>query len=224
MSTYFSTYDVSNGNKAGFKASKEFADHFESILDSQKNGLFLFGKTGVGKTHLASSIMHSLIDNILNDVQLEFEEMNNFRRETNRTELDPNEYDYYNILACEEKKQKFNLKFITSENYPHIVKSFFGDKLQFKFQNDLIDSDLLVFDDIGLEPVSDYNFQILTHLINIRYDYCRPTVFTSQFPIEKLMVHYEKNFGHDVSSRLIGRLIQMCRGYEVVGENRRLKL
>lgn len=59
----FKGYEVTKYNRVGYSASVEYADEFPLVKQPYKSlGLISDGKWGVGKTHLASSIAHRVID------------------------------------------------------------------------------------------------------------------------------------------------------------------
>ena len=63
---------------------------------------------------------------------------------------------------------------------------------------------LLVLDDIGVERITDWSFQLLYIIINRRYENMKKTIFTSNFSLSELA----EKFGDD---RIPSRIQQMCK-------------
>lgn len=63
----FDTFELTEHNRKAYKAAKAYADTFESKRpgannpDPGRNGLFITGGKGVGKTHLAASIANQIM-------------------------------------------------------------------------------------------------------------------------------------------------------------------
>jgi len=62
---------------------------------------------------------------------------------------------------------------------------------------------LLVLDDIGVEKITDWSFQLLYIIINRRYENLKKTIFTSNFNLTELA----EKLGDD---RIPSRIQQMC--------------
>lgn len=66
--------------------------------------------------------------------------------------------------------------------------------------------DLLLLDDLGAEKISDWTISSLYVILNNRYNYCRPTIITTNFTAEQI----EQTIGSRIASRLAeGRIIQI---------------
>lgn len=57
----FSNYDITPQNRASIKLCKNYVSNFEEITKEKRNGLFLSGECGVGKSHLVYAIANELI-------------------------------------------------------------------------------------------------------------------------------------------------------------------
>ena len=57
----FESFKVGPYNEEGYQVCRKFADKFPSIQAGE--GLFLYGSSGVGKTHLAAAMINQLKDN-----------------------------------------------------------------------------------------------------------------------------------------------------------------
>lgn len=73
---------------------------------------------------------------------------------------------------------------------------------------------LLVLDDIGAEKPSDWVRETLFVLINHRYEYKLPTVFTTNCTLEELEVR--------LGGRIVSRIAEMCRCIKFSGKDFRL--
>lgn len=63
MNCLFRDYEQTPGNEAAFNAFTNYAKNFESVLQEKRNGLFITGDCGVGKSHLAFATANFLIRN-----------------------------------------------------------------------------------------------------------------------------------------------------------------
>ena len=64
----FDTFNVDDNNRAAYNVAREYVANFDEQLPTQgrapqgKNGLFILGANGTGKTHLAAAIANSILD------------------------------------------------------------------------------------------------------------------------------------------------------------------
>ena len=63
MSCLFKDYEQTEGNTMAFKSCTNYAKDFELALRNKRNGLFITGGCGVGKSHLAFATANYLIKN-----------------------------------------------------------------------------------------------------------------------------------------------------------------
>ena len=77
------------------------------------------------------------------------------------------------------------------------------------------EADLLILDDLGAEKVTDWVREQLYLVINQRYSEMKPTVITTNDSLEEL----EAN----VSQRTVSRIMDMCDGVLLTGEDYRKK-
>ncbi len=63
MSCLFKEYEQTAGNKSAYNACVNYAKGFEQALLNKRNGLFITGECGVGKSHLAFATANYLIRN-----------------------------------------------------------------------------------------------------------------------------------------------------------------
>lgn len=73
---------------------------------------------------------------------------------------------------------------------------------------------LLVVDDIGAEKTSEWVRETLFVLINHRYEYKLPTIFTTNCSMSQL--------SEKLGDRIASRLVEMCRMINVAGDDYRL--
>lgn len=59
----FENFEITDQNRNAYKIAKRFADNFHALKKDGKNGLFIAGSKGTGKTHISSAIANQLIDN-----------------------------------------------------------------------------------------------------------------------------------------------------------------
>jgi DNA replication protein DnaC len=61
----FDTFQQQEGNAQAYRTAKSYADNFKTLLDNpeeyEKNGLFITGSKGTGKTHLAAAVANELM-------------------------------------------------------------------------------------------------------------------------------------------------------------------
>ncbi len=63
MSCLFKDYEQTSGNEKAYKTFTNYAKGFETALTNKRNGLFITGACGVGKSHLAFATANYLIRN-----------------------------------------------------------------------------------------------------------------------------------------------------------------
>ena len=58
----FETFKESPENDYAFRIAKAYAERFEELRIKEKNGLYIYGTVGTGKTHLAAAIANELLN------------------------------------------------------------------------------------------------------------------------------------------------------------------
>ena len=81
---------------------------------------------------------------------------------------------------------------------------------------------LLVIDDLGKEPPTDWTLTQVFRVVNDRYETMRPTVVTSQYELKALGGRLSRNGDVDTALAIVSRLSEMCDKREMRGEDRRL--
>lgn len=107
-----------------------------------------------------------------------------------------------NELMYEKKKQ---IKFATSMQIINEIKaSWNGEGTEKITESQLLDylitSEILFIDDFGTEQIRDWICEKFYHIINSRYIEHRPTIFTSNLPLNELQ--YDE--------RIKNRILEMC--------------
>ena len=81
---------------------------------------------------------------------------------------------------------------------------------------------LLVIDDFGKEPPTDWALSQLFRVVNARYEALKPVVVTTQFSRPALIERLSKNGDEQTAVAIVSRLFEMCRKVELAGSDRRL--
>ena len=101
------------------------------------------------------------------------------------------------------------LKFITSSKLFLTLRASFRDQTEDIEIKNIINSGLLVIDDLGAEKISDYVAQCWYEIINSRYNDCRKTIITSNLSLKKLYETFGAT-GDRIASRIaIGTIIEL---------------
>ena len=153
-----------------FDYCRKYADSF----GKDSGNIFMFGATGLGKTHLSLSI------------------------------------------AQEALKKGFTVLYDSALNYlTKIEKEHFGrgeegaDTL-----GCLLDTDLLILDDLGTEYDKPFYASTLYTIINTRLNKCLPTIISSNLNYKQMMNKYDE--------RLISRLYASYTNLQFVGKDIRI--
>ena len=72
---------------------------------------------------------------------------------------------------------------------------------------------VVIFDDVGVEKATDFVVEQLYLVINKRYNEMRPTIFTSNFNLDKL--------ADRIGDRIPSRIVEMCTIIHLEGEDKR---
>jgi len=76
---------------------------------------------------------------------------------------------------------------------------------------------LMVIDDFGIERETDYNFEQIENIIDLRYRSHRPTIVTTNLSPDEI-----KNIRGDIrKERAWSRIREMCTPYVITGKDRR---
>ena len=80
---------------------------------------------------------------------------------------------------------------------------------------------LLVIDDIGKEPPTEWAISTVYNIINGRYEAYLPTIVTTNYDTEALIDRMTPRESHDsmTARATIDRLMEMCRGITLTGQS-----
>lgn len=183
----FDTFQTTPDNQRAAAAARRYADSFESLLpqpgrqEPGRNGLFIAGPPGTGKTHLAAAIANRLIAQ--------------GRPVICMTMID----------LLERIKRTYSAAGSNEGDILKIYKTV----------------PLLVIDDIGKEPPTEWAISTVYNIINGRYEAYLPTIVTTNYDTEALIERMTPRESRDsmTARATIDRLMEMCRGITLTGQS-----
>ncbi len=139
-----------------FNYCKAWADDF----DRDSKSILMFGKTGLGKTHLSLAIANELV------------------------------------------AKGFNVCYISAGNlFTRLEREQFGKyKSDESFEDVVLESDLLILDDLGSEFITSFTVAKLYNIVNTRILYGLPTIISTNLMYDEIGDKYDPR----VYSRIIG--------------------
>lgn len=165
------TFD--NLDQSGNQRAVEYAKGL--AINATDKGMFLYGETGCGKTHLA-------------------------------------------VATLQEWIKHDDGMFFTLPNLFSVLKDSIGDKQKLDdVLSKLLETKLLVLDDMGAEKFSEWVGEQMFRIINDRLINQRKLIVTSNFSMEAL----EERMGLH-GARIMSRIAGMCTVFKVTGRDRRL--
>lgn len=193
----FERFSVNDENRRAYNAAKRYADNFPLMLpqkdeagcmippQKERNGLFISGTKGTGKTHLAAAIANQLIQDGMPVICM--------------TMID---------LLAKIKETFDGGKGSTEADILRIYK----------------DVPLLIMDDIGTEPPTEWGLSKIYTIINARYEGYMPTIITTNYSGDELIRRMTPatDDGY-TAAKTIDRLREMCAGIEMTWESWRLR-
>lgn len=187
----FDTFQITSDNQKAAVTTQRYAQNFEKLLPKQgepepgRNGLFIAGPPGTGKTHIAAAIANHLIAQ--------------GRPVVCMTMID----------LLERIKRTYSQ---THENEGAVLNLYKTVPL-------------LVIDDIGKEPPTEWAISTIYNIINGRYEAYLPTIVTTNYSTDDLIARMTpRETKDDTTARAtIDRLMEMCRGVTLAGESWRSK-
>lgn len=208
----FETYEISNSNREAFEACKRVAREGE-------HGIMLWGKNGVGKTHLLVAMMK------------EYDRTHSYIPPANAASGDmvavPSAAELIATASAEEADAQAKIPSLSKaeiEKQAHIeywpLLDLVSELRSDIAQGSLVTStrcrecDLLVLDDFGSERATDFVLEELERIVDWRYRSMKPTAVATNLPDSAAVI---KKYG----SRALSRWIGSCYDVMVSGEDRR---
>jgi DNA replication protein DnaC len=162
------------------KRAVGYAMRFIGEYPAVDQGLLLTGSVGVGKTHLAVSILKGLTERGFSCLFYEFGAL------------------------LKEIQDSYNSFTKTSE---------------LAVLGPVLNTDVLVLDELGASKPTDWVKDTMAHIINTRYNDRKPTIFTTNYLDERR--GNEETLEDRIGVRLRSRLYEMCRSVEITGSDYR---
>lgn len=177
-SCHFNSYEPVTTSQTN---AARFAMRFTQDFPAVDQGLLLTGPVGVGKTHLAVSILKGL---------------------TERAGFSCLFYEFGSLLK--EIQDSYNSFTQTSE---------------LSVLSPVLNTDVLVLDELGASKPTDWVRDTMAHIINTRYNDRKHTIFTTNYLDERQ--GNEETLEDRIGIRLRSRLFEMCRTIDIKGADYR---
>lgn len=185
----FGTFQITDENRAAADMAKRYADSFDKLLPKKdcpepgRNGLFIAGPKGTGKTHLAAAIANQLIQRGTPVICMTM------------------------IDLLERIKRTFTNGDVDESSVLTIYKTV----------------PLLIIDDMGKEPPTEWAISTIYNIVNGRYEAYLPTIVTTNYDDKVLVSRMTPQSSRDsiTAEATIDRLMEMCKILILRGSSRR---
>lgn len=191
----FETFQITKENEVAQRTCKAYADTFREKMpdanpDPGRNGLFITGPKGTGKTHLVAAIANQLMQAGTPVI----------------------------CMTMIDLLDRIKQTYATARQYGD--DSTEGDVL-----NAYKDVPLLIIDDIGKEPATEWAVSKIYAIINARYEAYLPTIITTNYNDAELVRRLTpKDTGDSMTAdATVDRLREMCSGIVTKGASWRSK-
>lgn len=185
----FDTFQITVDNQRAARVCKMYADTFKEKqpsddTDPGRNGLFITGPKGTGKTHLAAAIANQIMQEGIGVICMTMIDLLDRIKET---------YAQRNLWEASE-----------------------GDVL-----NTYKEVPLLIIDDMGKEPPTEWAVSKIYAIINARYEAYLPTIVTTNYTDSELVRRLTPKDTGDATTAdaTIDRLREMCSAIVTAGDS-----
>lgn len=154
-----------------FNFLKNYADNFTM---NSKN-IFMFGKTGLGKTHLSLAVANKVLE------------------------------QGYSVIY---------------DSIINILREMEKEHFQYNYHSEMVDrimqTDLLIIDDLGTENTTTFYISTIYNIINTRINKKLPTIISSNLDFDRLKLRYDE--------RIVSRIATLYESIKFCGTDMRYKL
>ena len=187
----FDTFQVTDENQSAARTAKRYADTFDELTPKRgrpepgRNGLFIAGPKGTGKTHLAAAIANQLIQKGTPVI----------------------------CMTMIDLLERIKRTYARGDTDEGTVLSLYKTV------------PLLVIDDMGKEPPTEWAVSTIYNIVNGRYEAYLPTIVTTNYDDKTLISRMTPQATRDsvTAEATIDRLMEMCRGVVMTGQSWRQK-
>ncbi|MDW8032039.1 MAG: ATP-binding protein [Aquificaceae bacterium] len=99
--------------------------------------------------------------------------------------------------------------FFDTKDLFYRLQSYANSEKYLRLMNLLLNIPLLVLDDLGSERLSDWRVEILSHLINHRYNFLKSTLITTNYSLLKQDQEVARALEERLSPAIVGKIYQM---------------